>query len=103
MFSGRRLLGGGKRQLHSLDFKMAVIGRLKEGESHISVATDFDIPVGTVSAWWLQRDDINEKFERQLFIAKVARLDSEIEEENDRTYGKDYVWEEEVVPRVPTL
>jgi hypothetical protein len=26
MFSERRLLGGGKRQLHSLDFKMAVIG-----------------------------------------------------------------------------
>ncbi len=26
MFSRRRLLGGGKRQLHSLDFKMAVIG-----------------------------------------------------------------------------
>ncbi len=26
MYSRRRLLGGGKRQLHSLDFKMAVIG-----------------------------------------------------------------------------
>ena len=37
---------------------------------------------------------------RQLYIAKIGRHEPEVDEENDKSYREDYVWEE-VVKRPP--
>lgn len=98
MYSRTRLLGGGRRELHPLDLKIAVIERVKGGESHLSVSTDLHLPVGTVAAWWLQRDDITEKFERQAYLVRKARL-LLAEEDEDEEETEDVVWKELPVTR----
>ena len=55
------------RNKYSLTTKVQAIERMASGKMVSSVSDEMKIPVGMVSQWWLQRDDIRAAYEREVF------------------------------------
>jgi len=54
------------RNKYSLSIKVQAIQKMASGKMVSSVSDDMGIPVGMVSQWWLQRDDIRAAYEREV-------------------------------------
>ena len=54
------------RNKYSLSTKVQAIQKMASGKMVSSVSDDMGIPVGMVSQWWLQRDDIRAAYEREV-------------------------------------
>ena len=54
------------RNKYSLSMKVQAIERMASGKMVSSVSDEMGIPVGMVSQWWLQRDDIRSAYEREV-------------------------------------
>merc|ERR1719239_1613483 len=52
--------------MYSLSTKVQAIQKMASGKMVSSVSDDMGIPVGMVSQWWLQRDDIRAAYEREV-------------------------------------
>merc|ERR1719278_177575 len=54
------------RNKYSLSTKVQAIEKMASGKMVSSVSDEMGIPVGMVSQWWLQRDDIRAAYEREV-------------------------------------
>ena len=68
IFCRERFDGGGRRESrnkYSLEMKIAAIAKMQAGKIASIVSADMGVPVGVISQWWLQRDDIKAVFDRK--------------------------------------
>jgi len=64
-----RLPARGQRESRNkfpIGTKIQAISRMAEGKMVSSVSEEMGLPVGVVSQWWLQRDDIRNAYEREV-------------------------------------
>ena len=55
-----------QRFQHPLEVKISALSRMENGEDHAEIATDLNITVSTLGAWWIRRSDIKLKYENKL-------------------------------------
>jgi len=68
IFCRERFDGGGRRESrnkYSMEMKIAAIAKMQAGKIASIVSADMGVPVGVISQWWLQRDDIKAMFDRK--------------------------------------
>ena len=56
------------RLIIPIEMKVSAIARLEDGENQENVANDLNLNSATLAAWWLHRDEIKNKFERETWI-----------------------------------
>ena len=54
-----------QRFQHPLEVKISALSRMENGEDHAEIATDLNITVSTLGAWWIRRSDIKLKYENK--------------------------------------
>ena len=55
-----------RRYQHPLEVKISALSRMENGEDHADIATDLNITVSTLGAWWIRRSDIKVRYENKL-------------------------------------
>merc|ERR1711935_889722 len=69
MQSPVKMYGGGRRESRNkypLDMKIAAISKMQAGKIASIVSADMGLPVGVISQWWLQRNDIRSQYDQQM-------------------------------------
>ena len=54
-----------RRYQHPLEVKISALSRMENGEDHAEIASDLNITVSTLGAWWIRRSDIKLKYENK--------------------------------------
>ena len=57
-----------QRYQHPLEVKISALSRMENGEDHSDIATDLNITVSTLGAWWIRRSDIKLRYENKFTV-----------------------------------